>query len=58
MTEITNPRIAEILTVSSAVRCLTMLNENDLDSLNIEWAIERVKELKEQCERFLEKYSE
>ncbi len=58
MTEITNPRIIEAMTVKSGLDCLKSLNENDLKSLNMDWIRPRVVELKVECEKFLEKNSE
>ena len=56
--EIKNPRIIEIMTVQLAIACMKLLNTNDLKSLNIRWAKERVEAMKEQCEGFLNEYSE
>ena len=58
MTEIKNPRIAEMMQVHTAVQCLELMNKNSLRSLNIRWAKERVIEMNLQCEKFLEKYTE
>jgi len=58
MTEIKNPRIAELMSVHTAVQCMEMLNDNSLLSLNIRWAKERAEALQEQCDKFLELYTE
>lgn len=57
MTEVKNPRAIEMMQVLAGLSCLKSLNKNDLKSLNLDYLTEIVTDTKEECNRYLEKYS-